>query len=158
MLLEFCCQVYPVGTLHVRLKLPLAQFQYFFNHFNATNSMCDSARSGCTRVTTQLHKNSQLRNRTLNARTLTHELRTATGVNVADQTIRKRLCTRNLGPRRPIVRISHNRSHKRLHLYRCRHHLHHRQYVSGKLRTLPNMILPLDTITATGLAKTFLIS
>jgi hypothetical protein len=63
-----------VGTLHVRLKLPLAQFQYFFNHFNATNSMCDSARSGCTRVTTQLHKNSQLRNRTLNARTLTHEL------------------------------------------------------------------------------------
>jgi hypothetical protein len=46
-----------------------------------------------------------LRNRTLNARTLTHELRTADGVNDSDQTIRNRLRARNLRPRRPAVRI-----------------------------------------------------
>ena len=108
-----------------------------FNRFNDTNSMCDSARSGYTRVTTQLtsrqlHKNSQLRNRTLYAHTLTHELRTITGVKVSDQTIRNRLCTRNLRPRRPVVRISRNRHHKRIRLYRCQHHL---RWTAGQWQT-----------------------
>ena len=46
----------------------------------------------------------------LNACTLIHELRTAAGVNVSDQTIRNRLRSRNLRPRRllfvsPLLRI-----------------------------------------------------
>jgi hypothetical protein len=63
-----------------------------FNRFNATNSVCDSASSGGTRVTKQSQdkfiRTLSLSNRTLNARTLTHELRTTAGVNVSDQTIR----------------------------------------------------------------------
>ena len=76
MLYGFCSQVYPVGMLHGRLKLLLAQFQCFLVAFNAANYMCDSARYGCTRVTAQRQDNFiitlSLRNRTRNARTLTH--------------------------------------------------------------------------------------
>ena len=47
-----------------------------FSRFNAANYMCDSARSGCTRVIAQRQDNFiitlSLRNRTRNARTLTH--------------------------------------------------------------------------------------
>ena len=91
-----------------------------FNRFNATKSVCDSTRSGGPRVTTQRQDNFirtlSLRNRTLNARTLSHELRTAAGVNVSDQTIRNRLRSRNLRPRRPAVRIPLTRHHRRLRL------------------------------------------
>ena len=70
---------------------------------------CDSARSERQRVTTQCQDNFirtlSLRKRTLiNARTLIHELRTAAGVNVSDQTICNRLRTRNLRPRCPVER------------------------------------------------------
>jgi transposase len=73
-----------------------------FNPFNATNSVCDSARSGRPRVTTQRQDNVirtlNWRNRTLNAHTLPHELRTAAGVSVSDQTIRNGLRIRNFLP------------------------------------------------------------
>ena len=69
--------------------------------------MCDSARSGRPRVETQRQdsfiRTRSLRNRTLNVRALTHELRTAAGVNVSDQTIRNRLRSRNIRLRRPAV-------------------------------------------------------
>ena len=98
-----------------------------FNRFNATNSVCDSARSGRPRVTTQSQdkfiRTLSLGNRTLNARTLTHELRTAAGVNVSDQTIRNHLYSRKLGPRCPVVRIPLTRHHRRLGLDWCRRHL-----------------------------------
>ena len=61
-----------------------------------------------------------LRNRTLNARTLSHELRTAADVNVSDQTIRNRLHSRNLRPRRRAVHIPLTRHHRRLSLDWCR--------------------------------------
>ena len=54
---------------------------------------------------------------------MTHELRTAAGVNVSDQTIRNRLHSRQLGPRCPVVRIPLTRHHRRLGLDWCRHHL-----------------------------------
>ena len=57
------------------------------------------------------------------ARTLTHELRTAAGVNVSCQTIRNRLRSRNLKPRRPAVRIPIIRHHRRLGFDWCRQHL-----------------------------------
>jgi len=87
--------------------------------------VCDSARSGRPRVTTQRQDNFirtlSLRNRTLNARTLTHELRTAAGVNVSDQTIRNRLRTRSFSSRpSPAVRIPLTRSHMRLRFNLCR--------------------------------------
>ena len=91
-----------------------------FSRFIAANSMCDSARSGCTRVTAQRQDNFiitlSLRNRTRNARTLTHLLRTTTGVSASNHTIRYRLGTRNLRPRRPAVRISLTRRHTILRL------------------------------------------
>jgi transposase len=98
-----------------------------FSRFNATNSVCDSASSGGTRVTKQSQdkfiRTLSLNNRTLNARTLTHELRTTAGVNVSDQTIRNRLHSRKLGPRRPVVRIPLTLHHRRLGLDWCRRHL-----------------------------------
>ena len=99
-----------------------------FNRFNATNSVCDSARSCRPRVTTPRKDNFRrtlsLRNRTLNARTLSHELRTAAGVNVSDQTMRtSRLRSRNLRPRRSDVRIPLTRHHRRLRFDWCRRHL-----------------------------------
>ena len=81
------CRNY-VGTLGVAPST----ISRLFNPFNATNSVCDSARSGCPRVTTQrqdnLMRTLNWRNRTLNARILPHELRTDAGVSVSDQIIR----------------------------------------------------------------------
>lgn len=75
----WCNLVYPVGTLRICLEFPLARFQ-----------VCDSAKSGHPKVTTQRQdkfiRALSLRNQTLNACTFSHELRTITGVNVSDQT------------------------------------------------------------------------
>ena len=57
------------------------------------------------------------------ARTLTHKLRTAAGVNVSYQKIRNRLRSRNLRPRRPAVRIPIIRHHRRLGSDWCWRHL-----------------------------------
>ena len=97
-----------------------------FNRVNAANSMCGSTRSGYPRMTTQRQdsfiRNLSLRNRTLNVRTLTHELWIAAGVNIRDQTIRSRLRTRNLKQRRSVVHIPLTR-HRCERLDWCRCHL-----------------------------------
>ena len=125
-----------LGMLQSCLSLKRCRYAYgvtpstisrLFNRFNATDSVCDSARSGRPRVTTQRQDNfirtHSLRNRTLNARTLTRVLRTAAGVNVSDQTIRNRLHIRNLRPRRPDARIPLTRRHRSLPLDWCRRQL-----------------------------------
>ena len=77
--------------------------------FNATNSVKDRRRSGRPKVTT--HRQDNLirtltpRNRTITARALQGQLRTAAGVTVSDQTIRNRLHAAGLRARRPVVRI-----------------------------------------------------
>jgi hypothetical protein len=89
--------------------------------------VCDSASSGVTRVTKQSQdkfiRTLSLNNRTLNARTLTHELRATAGVNVSDQTIRNRLHSRQFGPRCPVVCIPLTLHHRRLGLDWCLRHL-----------------------------------
>ena len=99
-----------------------------FNRLIVTNSMCDSAKSGHPRVTTQYQDNFirtlSLWYQTLNACTFSHELRTTAGVNVSDQTMRtSRLRSRNLRPRRSDVRIPLTRHHRRLRFDWCRRHL-----------------------------------
>ena len=63
--------------------------------FNATNSVKDRRRSGRPKATTHRQDNLirtlTLRNRTITARALQGQLRTAAGVTVSDQTIRNRL-------------------------------------------------------------------
>ena len=97
------------------------------NRFTVTNSVTDKARSGRPRVTTQrqdrLVTNLTLRHRMVNACVLQHELRTAAGVNVSDQTIRNRLHAANLRSRRPVEGIPLTRRHRRLRLEWCRPHL-----------------------------------
>jgi hypothetical protein len=95
-------RVYPVGTLQICLELQ-------FHRLNVTNSVCDSAKSGHPRVTTQCQDNViialSLRNQTLNVCTFSHELRTTAGVSVSDQTICNHLRKTNIRPRRPAVHI-----------------------------------------------------
>ena len=95
--------------------------------FNATNSVADRRRSGRPRVTTgrqdRYLRNMTLRNRRMTARRLQGELRTATGVNVSDQTIRNRLRADNLRSRRPAVRTPLTERHRRAHREWCRRHV-----------------------------------
>jgi hypothetical protein len=56
------------------------------------------------------------RNQTPNACTFSHELRTTTGVNVSDQTIRNHLRKTGLRSRRPAVHIPLTQRHMRLRL------------------------------------------
>ena len=90
--------------------------------------MCDSAKSGHPRVTTQYQDNFirtlSLRYQTLHACTFSHELRTTAGVNVSDQTIRNHLCKTSLRPRHPAVHIPLTQRHRRFRLEWCRRHLH----------------------------------
>jgi len=89
--------------------------------------MCDSAKSGRPRVTTQCQDNFiralSLRNQTLNACTFSHELRTTAGVSVSDQTMRNHLRKTSLRPRCPAVHIPLTQCHRRLRLEWCRRHL-----------------------------------
>ena len=89
--------------------------------------MCDSAKSGHPRVTTQYQDNFirtlSLRYQTLHACTFSHELRTTAGVNVSDQTIRNHLCKTSLRPRHPGVHIPLTQRHRRFRLEWCRRHL-----------------------------------
>ena len=98
-----------------------------FNRLIVTNSMCDSAKSGHPRVTTQYQDNFirtlSLKYQTLNTCTFSHELRTTAGVNVSDQTIRNHLRKTSLRPRRPAVHIPLTQRHMRLRLEWCRRHL-----------------------------------
>ena len=95
-----------------------------FNRLNVTNSMCDSAKSGHPRVTTQYQDNFirtlSLRNQILNTCTFSHELRTTAGVNVSDQTIRNHLRKTSLRPRHPAVHIPLTQRHRRFRLEWCR--------------------------------------
>ena len=78
--------------------------------FNATNSVSvkDRRRSGRPIATTHRQDNLirtlTLRNRTITARALQGQLRTAAGVTVSDQTIRNRLHAAGLRAKRPVVR------------------------------------------------------
>jgi hypothetical protein len=64
------------------------------------------------------------------------------GVNVSDQTIRNRLHSRKLGPRRPVVRIPLTLHHRRLGLDWCRRHL---PWTARWVRLLN--VIPTHTIT-----------
>ena len=52
-----------------------------------------------------------------------HQLRTATGVNISDQTVRKRLRARNLKSRRPAVRTTLTHRHRRARRGWCHQHI-----------------------------------
>ena len=83
-----------------------------FNSFNATNSVCGSTRFGYPRMTTQRQdnfiRNLSLRNRTLNVRTLTHELRIAAVVNIRDQKSVKALAGKMFNKRTQLYVINGN--------------------------------------------------
>ena len=59
----------------------------------------------------------------MTARLLQGELKTATGVNVSDQTIRNRLRADNLRSRRPSVRTPLTERHRRASREWCRRHV-----------------------------------
>ena len=75
--------------------------------FNATQSVNDRRRSGCPRTMTRQQdnyiRNITLSNRQITARALQHQLRTATSVNICNQTVRNRLRAGNLRSRRPAA-------------------------------------------------------
>ena len=84
--------------------------------FNATNSVNDLMQIGCLKAT--MHRQDNLiwtltpRNRTITARALQGQFRTAAGVTVSVQTIRKRLHAEGLIARRPGVRIPLKQCHR----------------------------------------------
>ena len=83
--------------------------------FNATKSVNDrrrSCRPSTTRQQDNYIPNINLRNRRITAKVLKHQLRTATGVNISDQTVRNRLRAGNLRSRRPAVRTILTQAHR----------------------------------------------
>ena len=95
--------------------------------FNATNSVKDCRRSGRHKATTHRQDNLiltlTLRNRTITARALQGQLRTAAGVSVSDQMIRNRLHAAGLRARRPVVHIHLKQRHRIHRLDWCRRHI-----------------------------------
>ena len=87
-----------------------------WNRFTQTGSVTDMPRSGRPRCTSARQDRyivtSALRQRRLNSRRLRENFRTATNVNVSDQTIRNRLHERNIHARRPVVRQPLTRQHR----------------------------------------------
>ena len=93
--------------------------------FNATNSVKDRRQSGrpTTHRQDNLIRTLILRNRTITARALQGQLRTAAGVTMSDQTIRNRLHAAGLRARRPVVRIPLKQRHRIHRLDWSRRHL-----------------------------------
>ena len=95
--------------------------------FNATQSVNDRRHSGRPRTTTRQQDNYihniTLRNRRITARALQRQLRTATGVNISDQTVRNRLRAGKLKSRRPAVRTTLTQCHRRARRDWCHQHI-----------------------------------
>lgn len=110
-----------------RLAVSLSVIQRLRDRFANTGSVREPRRSGRPRMTTRQQDRyivlTALRNRTVTATTLRGQLRTASNVNVSDQTIRNRLHEANLRSRRPVVRCPLTQAHRAARLAWARRHL-----------------------------------
>lgn len=91
-----------------RLNVSQSVIGRLWQRFRATGSVQNRPRSGRPRSTTAREDryltNMALRQRRVTARHLRDQLRAATGTQVSDQTVRRRLRVNNLRARRPAVR------------------------------------------------------
>lgn len=109
-----------------RLNMSLSVVQRLYERFQATGSTEERPRTGRRRCTTirddRYLRLSALRDRTVTATRLQHQLRVATDVNVSRQTLRNRLHEAGLHSRTPATRLSLTRAHRQARLNWSRRH------------------------------------
>ena len=94
--------------------------------FNETQSVSGRRRSGRPRTTMQQDnyiRNITLRNRQITARALQYQLKTATGVNISNQTVQNRLRAENLRSRCPAFRTTFTQRHRWARRDWCHQHI-----------------------------------
>lgn len=109
-----------------RLGVSHSFIQRLHERFQATGSTDVRPRSGRPRAAN--HRDDRylqlmaLRDRTITTRTLRSNLRTATHINISQDTVRRRLHEVNLHSRVPAIRIPLTPHHRRARMAFCRNH------------------------------------